>query len=79
LGNPVDLVLSTRSRDDLPDCAATAKLLLKDAERWQAEAEKTIIENLYELWVEEWRPEGNADPVQKGLCRSTDQTRDHNL
>lgn len=56
LGQPIDLVLSTRSRDDLPDCAATAKEMLKDAERWQAEAENKIIENLYELWVEEWRP-----------------------
>lgn len=56
LGEPVDLTLSTRTRDDLPDCAATAKQLLKDAGRWQTEAEKTIIDNLYELWVEEWRP-----------------------
>ena len=56
LGEPVDLTLSTRTRDDLPDCAATAKQLLKDAARWQTEAEKTIIDNLYELWVEEWRP-----------------------
>ena len=68
LGNPVDLVLSTRSRDDLPDCAATAKLLLKDAERWQTEAEKTIIENLYKLWVEEWRPKGTPILSKKAFA-----------
>jgi len=58
LGKPVDLTLSAESRDELPDCAATAQILLKDARRWQAEAEKKIVENLYQLWVDEWRPEG---------------------
>jgi hypothetical protein len=58
LGKPVDLTLSAESRDALPDCAATAQILLKDALRWQAEAEKKIVENLYQLWVDEWRPEG---------------------
>ena len=58
MGEPLELTLSTQSRDELPDRAATAKALLKNAQRWQAEADKKIVENLYQLWVDVWRPEG---------------------
>lgn len=58
MGKPLELTLSTQSRDELPDRAATAKELLKNAQRWQTEANKKIVENLYQLWVDVWRPEG---------------------
>ncbi len=58
MGKPLELTLSTQSRDELPDRAATAKELLKNATRWQTQANEKIVENLYQLWVDVWRPEG---------------------
>jgi hypothetical protein len=61
LGEDIDLTLTTESRDELADRAATAKKLLKNARQWQADAENKIVEKLYTLWVDEWRPE--ATPI----------------
>ena len=58
LGQPLDLTLSTQSPADLPDCAATAAALIKDAAHWQGAAAAMIVERLYDVWLEEWREEG---------------------
>lgn len=61
LGQPINLTLSTETLADLPDCAATAAVIINDAAHWQAAAEAMIVEKLYELWRDEWREE--EDPV----------------
>lgn len=58
INETVEMTLSAESRDKLADCAATGKNLLKDARRWQSDAEQKILEKLYQLWVDKWRTAG---------------------
>ena len=57
-GQPLDLTLSVQAPADLPTCTATAAALINDAAHWQAAAEAMIVERLYDVWLEEWREEG---------------------